>query len=127
MERDALRQQAVDLLHVLWRGIPNSFKSRYRMSIWQQFEDNIRSAAYTDNLPKFGNTLCLNLGASCGANAEDRTIADGVLNGGHDRQILKLLREETTYLVLRVRLRQQERREAWVESQAEETDEWEVS
>lgn len=110
-----LHDEAAGLLWIIWRGIPADYKSRYRRSIWQQFEDNIRSAAYTNNLGKFVNSLCLKLSSQLGRNAEDRDRAEVVLRSGQDRELLKLMREETTLLVLMVRIRQQEVREAWEE------------
>jgi hypothetical protein len=83
------------------------------MSIWRQFEDAVRSAAYTSSLGKFVNSLCLRFQASLGRNAEDREAAQMILNNGQDKTLLKLMREETTLLVLMVRVRNQERREAW--------------
>ena len=114
---DELHQRAIALLEVIWRGIPNSYKSRYRRSIWQQFEDNVRSAAYTANLGKFINALCLALGANIGRNVDDREIANDALGEGNDKAMLKLMRNETTFLVLSVRVRNQERYEEWETSQ----------
>jgi len=112
-----MHQTAADLLTAIWRGIPNNYKSRYRRNIWQQFEDNVRSSAYTSNLGKFVSTLCWKLQAQIGG--EDSADVERILNGGHDRALLKLLREETTLLVLMVRVANQERQEAWRNRQAE--------
>lgn len=99
------------MLVAVWRGIPSSYKSRYRRDIWQQFEDNIRSAAYTNNLGKFIDSLCLNLNIKIrGADVE---LINGILQESDDKALLKLIREETTLLVLMVRLWNQERREEW--------------
>lgn len=108
-----LHERAADLLEIVWLGIPNDYKSRYRMSIWQQFEDNVRSAAYTSSLGKFVNSLCQKLQANVGRNNEHREVAQAILNGGEDKAILKLMRDETTLLVLMIRVRNQERREVW--------------
>jgi len=62
------------MLALIWRGIGASYKSRYRMTIWQQFEDQIRSAAYTSNLSKFVSSLCFKLNADIGTNAEHDAI-----------------------------------------------------
>jgi hypothetical protein len=106
-------EQAAELLEIIWRGISADYKSRYRMSIWQQFENNIRSAAYTSNLGKFLNSFCLKLSANIGRNSEDRARADAILQELDAKAMLKLLREETTLLVLMVCVANQERREAW--------------
>ena len=115
-----LQQQAANLLAAIWRGVPADYKSRYRMSIWQQFEDQIRSAAYTNNLGKFVNSLCLKLGATVGRNEAERREAFAVLDTAEAGPLLKLMREETTLLVLMVRVQNQERREEWDARQAEE-------
>ena len=108
-----LHEQAADLLEVIWRGIPADYKSRYRTSVWQQFEDNIRSAAYTSNLGKFINSLCYKLRAQVGRNAEERAIANQILQEVDGKALLKLFREETISLVLMVCVRNQERGETW--------------
>jgi len=110
---DDLQAHAVELLLAIWRGIPADYKSRYRMSIWQQFEDNIRSAAYTNNLGRFVSSLCFKMGATIGRNETERETAFRVLETAEARPLLKLMREETSLLVLHVRIRQQEAREAW--------------
>jgi hypothetical protein len=48
-----------------------------------------------------------------GKNAEGRAIAERILNSGQDRQLLKLMREETVLLVLMVRIEMQNRREEY--------------
>lgn len=121
-ELSELHRRAAALLDVVWRGIPASYKSRYRRNIWQQFEDNVRSAAYTSNLGKFINSLCLNLGVEF-RNGDDIETANDALREGDDRAMLKLMRDETTLLVLMVRLRNQERRERWEAEQAEREQE----
>lgn len=122
---DKEHEQAAELLGIIWRGIPTDYKSRYRMSIWQQFEDNIRSAAYTSNLGKFLSSLCLKLNANIGRNGDDRVRADAILQEAGAKATLKLLREETTLLVLMVRVANQERREAWEAEHPELTKEGE--
>jgi len=117
-ELSELHQRAAALLDVIWRGIPTNYKSRYRRNIWRQFEDNVRSAAYTSNLGKFANSLCQNLGVEF-RNGDDIETANDALREGDDHAMLKLMREETTLLVLMVRLRNQERREQWEAEQVE--------
>lgn len=109
-----------ELLMMIWRGVPGDYKSRYRMSIWNQFENEIKSAAYTSNLGKFVNSICSKLQATIGANKDERERAEYLLTHLDDRQTLKLLREETTLLVLMVRVANQERREEWENRTKEE-------
>jgi len=64
----------------------------------------------------------LNLGVEL-RNGDDVETANDALREGDDRAMLKLMREETTLLVLMVRLRNQERREEWEARQAEQEQE----
>lgn len=73
----------------------------------------MRSAAYTGNLGKFVSSLCSKLGATVGRNEEERRQAMAVLETAEAGPLLKLMREETTLLVLMVRIRNQERRDEW--------------
>ena len=106
-------ERIADLLEIIWRGIPADYKSRYRRTIWQQFEDQVRSAAYTSRLGTFVNSLCSKFQATVGTRDEEREKAEAILNNGQDRSLLKLIREETTLLVLMVRVRNQARQEEW--------------
>lgn len=115
-----MEEKATDLLEIIWRGIGREYKSRYRQTIWQQFENTVRASAYTNNLGKFVNSLCLKLDAQI--QSKDTSKAEEILNSGSDRALLKLYRDETTLLVLMVRVRNQERREAWEAKQEEELD-----
>ena len=113
MENQEMRQAAKELLMIIWRGVPMGYKSRYRMTIWNQFENEVRSASYTSSLARFVNSICSHLDADLGRNAADRTRADEILNSGNDRALLKILREETMLIVLMVRVANQERRDEW--------------
>lgn len=113
MENQEIRNKAAALLMAVWRGTPADFKSRYRMTIWTQFENQVRSAAYTNNLAKFINQLCLKLNADIGKSPDERAEVERIANSGNDRALLKLLRDETTLLVLMVRVANQEKRDEW--------------
>jgi len=117
-----IRNKAADLLKAIWRGTPADYKSRYRMTIWTQFENQVRSAAYTNNLAKFINQLCLKLNADVGRTAGDRAEVELIANSGKDREILKLLRDETTLIVLMVRVAIQNARDEWEIFHAEERE-----
>lgn len=105
-------QQIVDsLLWPAWRGIPGEYKAKYARNIWQQFEDNIRSAAYTSSLRRCFEALSLRLNISIGT--EDIRSVTAILTSGEDREILRTLRDETTTLVLMVRVKNDERKAAY--------------
>ena len=104
-------QIAHGILWACWRGIPASYKAKYARSIWQQFEDNIRSAAYTSSLPRFLDALCRKLSIDLrAADVEPVSFAFFELDA---RLALRALRDETTYLVLMVRMRNEDRKEDW--------------
>lgn len=117
-----MKEIAADLLEIVWQGIGSEYKSRYRRTIWEQFENTVRAAAYTNNLGKFVNSACLKLSAVIPAKMTAR--AEEILNSGNDKSLLELFRDETTLIVLMVRVRNQERREAWEERQKEESADW---
>lgn len=81
---------------------------RFARNIWEQFENQIKSAAYTSSLSRCFESLTLKLGVAI--RADDVRAVNEVLNCGEDRPILKALRDETTTLVLMVRLWNDERK-----------------
>jgi hypothetical protein len=107
------QEMAATLLKIIWRGIPADYKSKYRMTIWEQFENEIKSAAYTSSLAKFINSICSHLGAEIGRTDTERGVANEILHSSNDRAMLKMLREETTLLVLMVRVDNEEKRAEW--------------
>lgn len=99
---------ALRLLVPLWNGIPGDYKQRYARNIWQQFEDNIRAAAYTAKLSKFVNSICLRLRIEI--TGRDVTAVNAVLASADERDILRQLREEATVLMLMVRMENEKQR-----------------
>ena len=70
---------------------------------------------------KFVNLLCLKMNnARAGVNVAERARFVQLLSEVDERLTLKMLREETTTLVLMVRVTVQEKREVW---EAERTEE----
>lgn len=108
---------AAELLWPLWRGIPADYKAKYARNIWEQFENNIRSAAYTGQVATFYDNICRRLAIS--PRSEDSAALAVILQSGEDRTILKALREETGYLSLLVRIRNDERKAAYEQQQEE--------
>lgn len=120
MEVEEYPQQyhvALSLLIPLWRGIPGDYKRKYARNIWQQFEDNIRSAAYTASLSKFVNSICSRMQIVTAA--DDLPAVNAALNAGQDRVILRQIRDEATILVLMVRLENDKRKKEWEARQVE--------
>lgn len=116
---DPTKEMAATLLKIIWRGVPADYKSRYRMTIWKQFENEIRAAAYTGSLAKFINSICSRLQVDLGRTEAERAVADEILRSSDDRTLLKLLREQTTLLVLMVRVDNEAQRAEWIEKQKE--------
>lgn len=63
------------------------------------------------SLSRFVNSLCSKMDVDL--RAKDVPAVTAAVVAGDDRAMLKLLREETTLLVLQVRVANQERREAY--------------
>lgn len=77
----------------------------------------------TANLGTYVNSLCSKLGVQSIGLSDDLDILDSILNCGQDREILRVMREETALVVVKVRLLNEERRAEWELQQMEENDE----
>lgn len=106
-----LERLATDVLAPLWRGIDPDYKGKYARNIWQQFEDNVRSAAYTSRLSHFAQRMTTRLGVA--VRGDDAARLAAAIGGMEDRSALKALREEATYLVLLVRVANEERKQPY--------------
>lgn len=102
---------ALTLLTPLWRGLSAEYKAKYARNIWQQFEDNIRAAAYTSRLSRFYNSICSRLEISLTA-ADLPDVLAGITHDD-ERRLLRQLREETATVVLMVRLENEARKDEW--------------
>jgi hypothetical protein len=56
---------------------------------------------------------------SLGRTENERAVVEDILRTADDQQMLKLLREETTLLVLMVHVDNEEKRNEWIERQRE--------
>lgn len=70
--------------------------------IWSQFESNLRSAAYTNSMSRFYDSICRKLGIVLEKGNLSKVVA--LVGDGSDRTWLKLIRDETATLVALVRL-----------------------
>jgi hypothetical protein len=91
------------LLHPLFRCIPAEYKVSYSRTIWEQFESRIRASAYTDRLPVFLENIKRKLGIRL--RKEYVAGVAQVVNESDDRAVLAMLRDDTTYLTILTRLR----------------------
>lgn len=103
------------LLTPIWRGISPEYKRKYARTIWNQFEDQIRSAAYTAHLSTFLSKITQRLDVVY--HKDDTEAISSVATCGDDKAALKMLRDETTLLVLMVRVANEERKEQFAAKQ----------
>jgi hypothetical protein len=100
---------AENLLGGLWRCIYEEYKERYKKEIWEHFENALRSASYTDSLKIFLNNFQKRIPVDLQVKYTKDMLL--VVESGQDEQILNWFRTETTYLIMLVRIRNQERKE----------------
>lgn len=104
------KQQVADyLLWPLWRCVDESYKDRYKREIWDHFENAIRSAAYTSKLSTFLSMFRQRLPVNLEAQYSEHIRS--IVESGFDNDILNWMRDETTYMALLVRLKNQGRKE----------------
>lgn len=105
-------QIEICLLTPIWRGIPADYKRKYP-NIWQQFEDNIKAAAYTAELPSFLSKIKQKLGVEI-HDADTKAMTD-FIKVSPARETLRALRDHTALLVLMVRVKNEKRKETFLE------------
>ncbi len=100
---------ANNLLWGLWRCITDDYKEKYKKEVWEHFENAIKSASYTGSLKVFLS----NFQKRIPVDLQAQYIKDilGVIEDNEDEKVLDWLRTEATYLVMLVRIRNQERKE----------------
>lgn len=100
---------ADNLLWGLWRSIDDDYKMKYPRDIWDHFENAIKSASYTSNLKGFLSLFQRRIPLDLQA----QYIKDikKVVDSEQDEDILTWLRIESTYMMMLVRLRNQQRKE----------------
>lgn len=100
---------ADNLLWTLWRCITDEYKERYKKDVWDHFENAIKSASYTDSLKVFLGNFQKRIPVDLQAKYTKDMLS--VIESGNDEEILNWLRTETTYLVMIVRIANQDRKE----------------
>ena len=106
---------ADNLLWGLWRSIDDSYKERYFAEVWVHFENAIKAASYTDSLKKFLSNIKQRIPMTIQAQYNKAILK--VVDAGEDEIVLDWLRTETTYLVMKIRLANQERKELYKEEE----------
>lgn len=102
---------ALRMLIPLWRGLETAYKQRYARNIWEQYESNIKAAAYTSKMSKFYNSICGRLEIVLTSGDLPDVLAG--ITAQDERLLLRQLRDETATLVLMVRLENERRKDAW--------------
>lgn len=110
------QQVAENMLWPLWRCVTDDYKSRYKREVWDHFENAVRAAAYTGSLRTYLANFQARIPVDMQAQYMEKILS--VVESGCDDDILNWLRDETTYIVMLVRLMNQDRKEAFEESQA---------
>ena len=110
MDEITQEEVAENLLFGLWQNIDSDYKKRYVKNIWEQFENAVRAATYTDKLTKFIEIFKSRLPCELqGMYTKD--IFNFLNKCKEDYKVLTWLREETTYLVMICRMLNQEKKE----------------
>lgn len=100
---------AEQLLWGLWRSIDEEYKVRYPRDIWEHFENAIKTASYTSDLKGFLERFQRKLPMTLQRQYMKDVLA--VVESGQDEQIMEWLRTESTYMMMLVRLQNQDRKE----------------
>jgi len=105
-----INQQVIgeSLLFPLFRCIDDSYKERYKKDVWEQFENNIRAASYTAKLSTFYENITRQMPIVMQRQYGDEILK--IIQSGMDKEVLNWLRDETTYLVLIARMRNEDRK-----------------
>lgn len=111
---------ADQLITPLWRGIPTEYKQKYSLSIWQQFENQIKSAAYTSRLEQFLQSIKTRLDIVILESDVPHVVK--FLGEAQPKEIMNILRHETALVVLMVRLENEQRREKFKETAKKPTE-----
>lgn len=105
---------ADNLLWPLWQSIDKDYKREYAKEIWQQFFTVVKSSTFTRDLKTFLSKFTKKIPSEL--NKKSSELIMTVLNAGEDEQILQWLREETTYMVMLIRIKNQERKDLYNEN-----------
>jgi hypothetical protein len=110
-ELSAAREALVaQLLTPIWRCIDSDYKRKYSMTIWSQFEAAIKACARERSMPLVLEKLCKKLPVEI--NGESAAAIAAVATSDDSAKMLRIMRTETTLLVVMVRLENEARKPA---------------
>lgn len=107
-------QIADDFLWSLWASIDKDYKAKYKKNIWEQFENAIRSSTYTSSLKGFLELFSKKIPTIILQKYIKKVVA--VVESKQDRYVLQMLRQESTYLSMLVRLANEKKKEEYEEN-----------
>lgn len=110
-----IRRVAAVLLRAVWNGIDKEYLSKYRMTIWTQFEERVAVASrITNSLVSFLSKLAVMLQvAEIGRDDEERRFVEAILAGryGSPEEILAALRRDPQVCVMLMRVQKDEEKQ----------------
>lgn len=106
---------AEKLLWPLWRCITDDYKGTYKKDCWEHFENAIKSASYTGSLKVFLTNFQKRIPVDLQAQYTKDILS--IVEAKEDEQVLDWLRTEATYMVMIIRLKNQDKQDAYKEKQ----------
>lgn len=120
MDRQKIQSACVGIAWALWRGMSADYKRRYARVIWDQFQGRLAGEAQTtSNLGQYVNSLCSKLQV-VQLPKESIEELDEIFESNNDRAILRMMREETALIVVKIRVMNEERKAQFEDEYAEE-------
>lgn len=122
MDKGQALERATDIVLAVWRRVDKGSMAKSRLyGIYDELNGKIRSAALTSDLVRFTENLSRSFGVRDLADTQLLELV--TLLGPEDhRAVLDALRKETSFVVLKVRLKAEERREQYEQRQQELTE-----
>lgn len=109
MENETLYAELTNFLAAVWAGVDADLKIQYRRKIWDIFQSRVEAAARQNgDMRRMASQLARSLKAPIGISEDQMAAAFAVLEWQTQaNEALRILREETPYLVLRLRIQLQ--------------------
>ena len=104
---EGIREKAVKVILELWRKVDwDNVGASRRMGIYEEFENKLRAAASTDTIQSFLERIRAKMGLK---SFNDTELVKIIEEDGDD--ILDCIRSETSYLMLKLRKHQEDKKE----------------
>jgi len=107
-DSQARKEVITEILYAVYRNIDkDSFSSSRLMNLWSEFHNKMRSAAQSENRFSYLNKICGDFGVKNLSNLEVVDLLDKLT----DEELFETIRNESQYILLKVRKRVQDDRE----------------